>query len=282
MQHTSTPLLEDTLCALKSSRWAFEALLPRLRSALSERAEVSDMACRSTFGLCLEAFADRRLSSAERDYDSHGDRPLVIGGDRLTDDQHRLWKHVLRTLAPQDRKAHVTTDERLIQRLRRAIDWLADKDAISYDALRRHVDYVCCIGGVDFTSSSHPQCFGVLFVNPKPTLTTDELAVILVHEMAHQELFLVNTQDRLVRPESDEEMVHAPLQGRPRPTIGRLHAAHALWRMLDAELRMDHHHVPGLRRDLSETLATFARTGLTGFGSRLIAEVHAAALEGSC
>jgi HEXXH motif-containing protein len=51
-----------------------------------------------------------------------------------------------------------------------------------------------------------------------------QLAVSVVHELAHQELFLMNLLDRLVNQPFDYNEIHAPFQGTKRPPIGRLHS----------------------------------------------------------
>lgn len=274
MNTAITPAADSIIATLRDSSWTFDSLLPQLRRGLIARNRVPSVPGHSTFGLCLAAFDDANAAAAERGYGLANERPILIGGGALTRERTALWQHAIDIVAPHAPRARVVDDWKPVTRVQRAIEWLTQHDRASAAALRAHSEYVCCIDGVDFISSSHPRCLGVLFVNPNPDLTTDELALILVHELAHQELFVINTRDRLVRPESDHEHVFAPLQSRPRPAIGRLHACHAIWRMLDAELRMNHIHIDGLRADLTATLATFERTSLTDLGRRLVDDVY--------
>lgn len=89
------------------------------------------------------------------------------------------------------------------------------------------------VSGVNFRSASHPHIFGLILLGDGVReQTAQELAVSVVHEMAHQELFLVNLLDRLVNEPWDYNQVHAPFQGMKRPPIGRLHSMWALYRMV--------------------------------------------------
>jgi HEXXH motif-containing protein len=82
-------------------------------------------------------------------------------------------------------------------------------------------------------SGSSPRFFGCILM---PTnafeIAPGLLAADLVHEMAHQELFVLNAYDRLVSPHADETWRFSIFAGIPRPTMGRFHAAHALFRLV--------------------------------------------------
>lgn len=89
------------------------------------------------------------------------------------------------------------------------------------------------VKSVNFRSASHPQIFGLILIGDGVhELTAKQLAVSVVHELAHQELFLINLLDRLVNQPFDYNEIHAPFQGTKRPPIGRLHSMWALYRMV--------------------------------------------------
>ncbi len=92
---------------------------------------------------------------------------------------------------------------------------------------------------VHFRSASHPHLMGSIILSAKAIeQTTDQLAVSIIHEMAHQELYMLNLIDRLVVRKFDYNEIHAPFQGRNRPPIGRLHSMWALHRMLQFERKI--------------------------------------------
>jgi hypothetical protein len=93
--------------------------------------------------------------------------------------------------------------------------------------------------------------------------------------LAHQELFLVNLVDRLVNSSSDYALAHAPLQGTERPPIGRLHSAHALFRMRGLQKRAGWAHAE-TDRLLAETCRSFTGDDLTPLAEEIVAKVYQA------
>ena len=74
---------------------------------------------------------------------------------------------------------------------------------------------------------------------------------------------------------NDFNLVHAPFQKRARPPIGRLHAAHALFRMQQFEklagIKASTHHAVLMR----ETASTFAPGELTEVAKLLVLRAYA-------
>ena len=100
------------------------------------------------------------------------------------------------------------------------------------------------------------------------------MALSLVHELGHQELFLLNLVDRLIQASSDYTLAHAPYQGKLRPPIGRLHSAHALFRMIQFENGSNSSRQQRHQRLLNETIETFAESETTPFAWKLLHEVY--------
>lgn len=123
---------------------------------------------------------------------------------------------------------------------------------------------------VHFRSASHPHILGALVFGPKVVdQTVEGIAVSIVHELAHQELYLLNLLDRLVMKEFDYNEIHAPFQGRKRPPIGRLHSLWALYRMIQFErtigVSIEHHS-----ELLKANCAAFEKSELTDFAKFLV------------
>lgn len=129
---------------------------------------------------------------------------------------------------------------------------------------------VASVENGEFKGASHPFFMGLLFLNYSKMKNENVLAMSIVHELAHQELFLLNMLDRLVTNSSNPKLIHSPYQGKERPTIGRLHSAHALFRMIKAgKIKNDpstNEHI----RYLKDTIVTFNKDELTELGSYLI------------
>lgn len=121
-----------------------------------------------------------------------------------------------------------------------------------------------------FRGASHPFFMGLLFLNFDNLADDREIAISIVHELAHQELFLLNMFDRLVTSSLNPRLIHSPYQDRVRPSIGRLHSAHALYRMLQVEKDLHPVLAEKHRNYLKNTIATFEDGELTELGSFLL------------
>jgi HEXXH motif-containing protein len=149
-------------------------------------------------------------------------------------------------------------------------------DPLLAKAFDEAIEGVVVVDEVAFHSASHPHAFGVIFLSAERCRSAPpEVAISLVHELAHQELFLVNLVDRLVREGSDHSLMHAPYQGKERPAIGRLHSAHALWRMTRfCEALGWGERVERYGGYLRQNIVAFRDGELTDFAARILANVH--------
>lgn len=141
--------------------------------------------------------------------------------------------------------------------------------------LEKWVSSYLLLKSVSFRSASSPHAFGCIFFGENmDRLSHKDLAVSIVHEMAHQELFLFNVLDRLVQAEADFNLVHAPFQGVVRPPIGRLHSLYALFRMVEFEKQAC---LPYERHEqlVFSTIDSFQSFELTDFAKQLIQSIKA-------
>lgn len=124
-----------------------------------------------------------------------------------------------------------------------------------------------------FSGASNPKAFGTVFIGDNfSKLEIKFQQMSLVHELAHQELFLIQLIDRLVISEKDAHYIMSPYQGRPRPPIGRIHSLWALFRMCQFANRLgidDSFY----RKTICETKATLLQADLTQFGNVIITTV---------
>lgn len=125
-----------------------------------------------------------------------------------------------------------------------------------------------------FSGSSNPRAWGIFFLGDRFfELTLDEKILSFVHEMAHQELFLINLLDRLADKAYDSSLAYSPLQKCLRPPIRRLHSFWALFRMLQFACKNNVEHFK-LKNDFDMNLSTFKDNELTNFGEKLIQAVQ--------
>lgn len=142
------------------------------------------------------------------------------------------------------------------------------------DLFGKTITNILMVESKSFNAASSPLAFGCLFLSTNwIKLNNQEKALSLVHELAHHELFLINTIDRLVRHAENQEFKYSPLPKKMRPTIGRLHASHALFRLVTFKESIGKNSEQE-RRQLHETCSSFNIEELTVFSERLIKEVY--------
>lgn len=127
--------------------------------------------------------------------------------------------------------------------------------------------------GSSFAGASMPSAYGAFLAGDQFfKLSRAEQMLSLVHELAHQELFLINLVDRLILEPADFNLSFAPYQGKARPPIGRLHSLYALFRMNQYcdQLGGDRAF---LLYKLEQTKKSLAPSELTAFGLALVATI---------
>ena len=165
-----------------------------------------------------------------------------------------------------------TVCESQVQTLTTAIDIIRQNSTETFMELANLIDTFVLLESEHFRSASHPHFIGALFI--KVQSCPSKLAISIVHELAHQELFLLNFTDRLINEQFDYNEIHAPFQNRSRPPIGRLHSAHALFRMIQFENKIEPELAIKHQKLLEETKLTFNQSELTQFCQGIIHDVY--------
>lgn len=156
------------------------------------------------------------------------------------------------------------------EKLQAALSLIKTKDVCLSLLLNELIAAFVRVKSVNFRSASHPQIFGLILIGDGASeLTAKQLAVSVVHELAHQELFLINLLDRLVNQPFDYNEVHAPFQGTKRPPIGRLHSMWALYRMVQFQ-KIQNEVDYKYRELLVKNVEAFEDQELTPFGKKLV------------
>ncbi|MGE0527332.1 MAG: HEXXH motif-containing putative peptide modification protein [Bdellovibrionales bacterium] len=260
-------LKETCIVALKQGAWTFSVLGPQFRSALIKRVQGGNPALsvhdRSLMELTLLGYRGNiptgdRVQSTKRMIDpAVQSKPVQISLQLLAE----------ATVDGSEVSAFTPLEEERIRSASEQIARLAPAMAKEY---HQWITHFLKLEGVPFRSASHPHAFGCIFLSSRiAAMTPVELATSLVHEMGHQDLFLLNIIDRLIQKEADYKLAHAPFQGTCRPPIGRLHSYFALYRMIQFQ------HQAGLdtrnyRRLFSETKGSFAEDELTEYGFQIV------------
>lgn len=263
-------LKETAIDLIQRGNWAFDVLAPRFRSALERRIHsgqdgqsvpVADISLMNLALLAYEPGLPYRWTGLRAP-----DR-LYVPGVEATQEFAVSNAIAARVYAGAHPVNFQLNDIGTIQS---AEDFILDIDPVLYEHLAKWVSGYFMLSNVPFRSASQPHAFGCIFFGEKiREYSFREVAVSIVHEMAHQELFLINLVDRLIEADCDYSLAHAPFQGFDRPPIGRLHSLYALFRMVEFEIRAG---LPAMRhRELLIATAESFKTGeLTDFGKRLV------------
>ncbi|MBX3032593.1 MAG: hypothetical protein KF865_01615 [Bdellovibrionaceae bacterium] len=259
-------LKDKSLILIERGEWVFDLVGPLFREGLVSRLGTSTREL-PMMELSLHAYgvSEMELHSLKR-IGRFFEEAMFHSRDSET--LQRLATGVYATAKPiplsRERKTAITMAEKFI----------AGKSMVTGELLERWISTYLLLEDVHFRSGSSPHAFGCIFLGEKmDSLAFENLAVSIVHEMAHQELFLFNLIDRLVNAEADFNLVHAPFQGIKRPPIGRLHSLYALFRMVEfeklAELPHEKH-----QQLLLDTIHSFEEFELTDFAKQLLRSIE--------
>lgn len=267
--------MSDIRRALLESRWVFSSLFPETRRAL-----VDGLAIRLGSREELERVPTCLLSSSFYLNSSHlpsaeiGGKPLKIFDIEVVDGDVKmardLWRNAVTSLVGEKGSLGVVSAEEMVV-LKGAVQEVSARLADFGPAFEFNKQIVI-YDGTEWIASSQPHYLGAIFLN-RSLLSTPALAETIVHELAHQELFCLNLVDRLVMPEADKKQVYAPFQKLARPPIGRLHSAHALFRV--GQFLAPGEAFSETLKCLAETVMTFERGDLTELGTFLVEECYA-------
>ncbi|MGE3610333.1 MAG: HEXXH motif-containing putative peptide modification protein [Bacteriovoracaceae bacterium] len=134
--------------------------------------------------------------------------------------------------------------------------------------LGKFLEYIVLIENASFNGASHPHFLGSIFMSVSDNTTIQDFHLSLVHECAHQELFLLNYIDRLINKTHENHLLYAPFQNKLRPPIGRLHSLHALYRMIQVEAKEE------LLTKFKQNIEAVQLDELTEFGKFLLNSVY--------
>ncbi len=265
--------MEQLKAALADHKWIFPILVPKVKdkicSALSVAPELAEQASmtyltaslyRNKIARCELSIQKPQLSLTSIYCGSASGTYFSEQLKLLFSDSILLAEHQLPNQVPE---------------------WLSTfrkfcAESPKYGSLNNFLEYAFFLDRVKFRGASHPHFLGSLFLHIEPSDSTFDFLVSLIHESAHQELFLLNFTDRLVNEKYDFNLIHAPYQNKARPPIGRLHSLHALFRMIQFAMNFDPHNekLPFFISKFKQNIHSFAPEELTDFGSFLKREIY--------
>ncbi len=255
-------IAERVLSELEEGRWSVGSIAPSFQRRLKRESQ-TDSSEKNISELCLAFYGKAHLDLVSVQNEK---KEILLAG--LSTQVNTLLKNIFLSDYPNSQL--IEFENEISKNLQAALENIEINDSVIACYMKNIVTGFCRVSGVNFRSASHPQAFGIIFLGDGVLEQNEEqLAVSIVHEYAHQELFLINLIDRLVNREFDYNEVHAPFQGKRRPPIGRLHSLWALYRMVQFQKKTSRVSEKYLRL-LSENILAFEENELTPFGESIV------------
>lgn len=262
-------LKDKTLILIEKGDWIFDLIGPLFKGGLTKR--IGNEICNPQFPMMEITLQSYGVASPGLNALPRSGRFLNM--ETATLDQRGALLRLSKSIFPQ--AAPVSLSPWRKEQVQNAESFIEQYAKQTRQYLEKWISSYLLIENVSFRSASSPHAFGCIFFGENmDRLDYKHLAVSIVHEMAHQELFLFNVLDRLVQENADFSLVHAPFQGIVRPPIGRLHSLYALFRMVEFEKQSDLPHERH-QRLIFDTIDSFQDFELTDFAKKLVHTIKA-------
>lgn len=148
--------------------------------------------------------------------------------------------------------------------------FLESLEDLKKTSLQRYLDWINIFQGallVDtniFTTDSSPKLFGMFILSAKFfDLSYDKRLEHLIHELGHQEVFLLNLVDKLSPGHARSSFKYAPFQRKLRDPLGRLHSYFALYRSIELSYLSQKSPFPFCLEDNYEEMLEVNKVSLT-------------------
>jgi hypothetical protein len=255
-------LSERILFALENGEWCLQDIAPSFRRRLADGLQIDPLA-KSISALCMGYYGKVNPNNILLPHLSR-----AIDPNQLSVDARMLIESTFVSDYENSSVCAFETETR--EKLEEAMAIVEQANQGLATLRESNITGFIRVAGVNFRSASHPHIFGLILLGDGVLeQSTPQLAVSVVHEMAHQELFLVNLLDRLVNEPWDYNQVHAPFQGTKRPPIGRLHSLWALYRMVQFQRSIG--NINQKHQDLlRQNVEAFEDQELTSFAKKLV------------
>jgi HEXXH motif-containing protein len=272
--------LAEVVALLREGRWIFPRLGPRFLEELALRVrETSGEEPQRLRALPSYRLAAMALGAVEPAVALDGEDGPGVLLDLAGGAPPPFWRSLLQSFNANGYSPDSPTVEycRPTAANHRALDaglaLLKERAPHAHAAVTGWVSRIMVVQGASVSGSSPRFCgclllpAGLFEVPPRRFVTG------LIHELAHQEVFVLNAYDRLTDPSGDDVWRFSAFAGVSRPTVGRLHAAHALFRLIQLSRQTSAGTFVN-RSKLWRTLRTFRKGELTPLGQALVDEVY--------
>lgn len=252
---------ERVLNELESGSWTLQSIAPSFRRRLAATSKMNPFS-KSITEYCMSFYGETSVDQISCPFECQ-----PIDPRNLSKKATFLIENVI---AEYGGSRIICFETAVEENLREALKLIENSNINLASLTKEILSGFIRIENVNFRSASHPHVFGLILIGDGvKQQNSSQMAVSIVHELAHQELFLVNLLDRLVNQPFDYHEVHAPFQGVKRPPIGRLHSLWALYRMVQFQNEIGEVNQK-YKSLLKQNLEAFEEQELTNFAKKLV------------
>jgi len=245
---------------LKNQEWSFDTLFPDFDSSLKLESNKSYITSRcADFYLNIEA--DISITTQSKD------NPYIITNNNSC----LFWDIALGKISSvNDKLSLIDNNPEYVELIKKSLEKIKKNNPKVFGYLMNYIPFILIVKKNGAYSLSTPHLFGTIILNESIFSSKEDLEITIVHELAHQELFLINLIDSLINEKFLSNLQYSPFQREERPPLGRLHASHALFRMTEYSLISENKNYKKIEKDFGEMIKTLHDYELSHLGKEIL------------
>lgn len=253
-------LKDEIISNLKNQEWSFDTLFPDFDESLKLKSDKSFITSR-----CAEYYLNSEIDVLINEPATY--YPYLI----TANDSCGFWDYVLEKISSDTIKFRLADfNPEHIESILESLIKIKKNDPIVYSYFKKYIPFILVVEKNEAYSLSTPHLFGTIILSENLFSSTEDVDITLVHELAHQELFLINLIDSLINERFLSSLKYSPFQRKERPPLGRLHASHALFRMSQYSLKSNNCNHNSIKQEFAKMIATLQEFELTRLGNTIL------------
>jgi hypothetical protein len=174
---------------LNDGEWVFDDLGRLFQDQLSSQVNLQKLD-KNTSELCLAHYRNIQLNKINLKSESKGLHNSETNSEIL-----KVIQSIFSIEYPKISVARFGNDES--EKIEKALKCVYSVDGKLFEMAMKNISLFLRLKNTNFRSASHPHLYGIILIGDGiRNLTSEQLAVSIIHELAHQELFLINLVDR--------------------------------------------------------------------------------------
>jgi len=250
---------DEIISNFKNQEWSFDTLFPDFDLSLKRHSDKSYITSR-----CADYYLN-----IENDISINKPKqaPYII----TKSDGCSFWEIALEIISSENSDLSLAEFKpEYIERVQKTLVSIKKNNPKIIGYLVDYVPFILIVKRNKALSLSTPHLFGAIILSENLFYSKEDLEITLVHELAHQELFLINLIDSLISEKFLSNMKYAPFQKKDRPPLGRLHASHALFRMTEYSIISKKQYSNKIKCDFGGMIESLDDCELSHLGKKIL------------